>query len=319
MVENEFLPLVSIVIPVYRGANFVGEAIESALAQTYPNIEILVINDGSDDDGATERAVLSYGDKVRYFSKPNGGVSTALNMGIREMRGDYFSWLSHDDLYTPQKIERQVEILRKRAPENREAVVMCNGILIDERGEEIPRYSAHPWCGEYTGEEMFEACQKRFRSSLSVLAMLIPKSVFNQVGFFDESLRYIQDYEYSYRMMMAGYSFVCTTDNDVKSRVHKGQVTAKYPDLYFKENAIVGKRLLEQFSSDEKYVRFLHAYLCGCAKERNEARKPVIAQLKAAGKYPLRLRMRVSYYATMGRAKQCYKKLYTLLFFRNKR
>lgn len=317
--EKDFLPLVSIVIPVYRGANFVGEAIDCALAQTYPNIEVLVINDGSDDEGATERAVLAYGDKVRYFSKPNGGVSSALNMGIREMHGEYFSWLSHDDLYTPEKIERQVEILRQRPPENREVVVMCGGSLIDENGEEIPRYSAHPWCGEYTGEEMFAACQKRFRSTLSVLAMLLPKSILNHVGFFDENLRYIQDYEYSYRIMMEGYSFICTTDNDVKGRVHKGQVTARFPELYFEENAIVGKRLLELFASNEKYIGFLHSYLCGCAKERNEARKPVIASLKAAGKYPLRLRIRVTYYAAMGRAKQCYKKLYALLFFRNKR
>ena len=91
-------PLVSIVIPVYNGSNFMREAIDSALAQTYPNIEILVVNDGSTDN--TREIALSYGDKIRYFEKENGGVATALNLAIHEMKGEYFSWLSHDDWYT---------------------------------------------------------------------------------------------------------------------------------------------------------------------------------------------------------------------------
>jgi glycosyltransferase involved in cell wall biosynthesis len=60
-------PKVSIVIPVYNGSNYLSQAIDSALAQTYPNIEIVVVNDGSNDGGATEKIALSYGDKVRYF------------------------------------------------------------------------------------------------------------------------------------------------------------------------------------------------------------------------------------------------------------
>ena len=107
-------PLVSIVIPVYNGSNYMREAIDSALAQTYPNIEILVVNDGSIDD--TREIALSYGDRIRYFEKENGGVSTALNLGIRNMRGDYFSWLSHDDVYYPDKIGKQVEALKQQNP-----------------------------------------------------------------------------------------------------------------------------------------------------------------------------------------------------------
>src|SRR5258708_36343533 len=64
---------VSIVIPVYNGSNFLAEAIDSALAQTYGDVEVLVINDGARDDGETERIALSYGDRVRYIVKPNGG------------------------------------------------------------------------------------------------------------------------------------------------------------------------------------------------------------------------------------------------------
>ena len=109
MIENT--PMVSIIIPLYNGSNFLSEAINCSLSQTYRNIEILVINDGSNDNGAGRDLALSYGDKIRYFEKPNGGVSTALNYGISMMKGEYFSWLSHDDLYLPNHIENQVQNL----------------------------------------------------------------------------------------------------------------------------------------------------------------------------------------------------------------
>lgn len=88
--QDKNRPLVSIVIPVYNGGDYLKEAIDSALAQTYNNIEILIINDGSDDGGITENIALSYGERVRYFCKKNGGVATALNLGIRNMRGGVF-------------------------------------------------------------------------------------------------------------------------------------------------------------------------------------------------------------------------------------
>ena len=106
-------PKVTIVIPVYNGSNYMREAIDSALAQTYENIEILVVNDGSKDGGKTRDIALAYGDKIRYFEKENGGVATALNLAIQEMQGEYFSWLSHDDVYYPDKIQAEIEYLQK--------------------------------------------------------------------------------------------------------------------------------------------------------------------------------------------------------------
>jgi glycosyltransferase involved in cell wall biosynthesis len=111
MSANNFTPKVSIVIPVYNGANFLGEAIESAIAQTYANLEIIVVNDGSTDDGETESIAKAYGEKIVYYSKKNGGVASALNYGIEKMTGQFFSWLSHDDLYVRTKVEDQVRYL----------------------------------------------------------------------------------------------------------------------------------------------------------------------------------------------------------------
>jgi glycosyltransferase involved in cell wall biosynthesis len=113
-------PLVSIVIPVYNGANYLREAIDSALMQTYGNIEIIVVNDGSTDGGQTEAIARSYGSEIHYLHKENGGVASALNLGIQHMQGQFFSWLSHDDVYYPQKIESQVRSL----PEGKEPVIL---------------------------------------------------------------------------------------------------------------------------------------------------------------------------------------------------
>ena len=109
MKKIEERPKVSIVIPVYNGERYVRYAIDSALAQTYDNIEIIVVNDGSTDK--TDEIVKSYGNKVRYIKKKNGGVSSALNMAIEKMKGEYFSWLSHDDTYEPTKIEDEIDYL----------------------------------------------------------------------------------------------------------------------------------------------------------------------------------------------------------------
>lgn len=69
MPERNFHPLVSIVIPVYNGSNYMREAIDSALNQSYDNIEVIVVNDGSTDNGATEAIALEYGDRIRYIAK----------------------------------------------------------------------------------------------------------------------------------------------------------------------------------------------------------------------------------------------------------
>lgn len=86
---NNLPPLVSIIIPVYNGENYVCDAIDSCLLQKYKNIEIIVVNDGSVD--STEKICKSYKDKIKYFFKKNGGVASALNLGIEKSSGDYIS------------------------------------------------------------------------------------------------------------------------------------------------------------------------------------------------------------------------------------
>src|SRR5262249_49148666 len=103
---------VSVVIPAYNCAPLVREAIASALAQTAPPFEILVIDDGSTDD--SRALIAEFGSPVRYVWKPNGGVSSARNRGLAEARGDLIAFLDADDLWHPDKLRRQVEVLLER-------------------------------------------------------------------------------------------------------------------------------------------------------------------------------------------------------------
>lgn len=107
-----YKPRISVVIPVYNGENYLKEAIDSALNQTYENVEVLVVDDGSVD--GTREIMNAYGDRIIGLHKKNGGVATALNMGIAHMSGEYFAWLSHDDLMKPDACEIYVRHLQGR-------------------------------------------------------------------------------------------------------------------------------------------------------------------------------------------------------------
>lgn len=243
---EQFHPLVSIVIPVYNGANFLSQAIDSALAQTYDNIEILVINDGSNDNGATERIALSYGDKIRYFSKINGGVSSALNFGIERMRGDYFSWLSHDDLYAPEKIAFQVNQITQI--ENKQnTIAICGSKLINAEGNSLVGLGRKQLVGLYTNEQMFIATCHGY--NINGCALLIPKVLFSLYGLF-KPLRYQQDIECWYRFMLNGVSFICANESLSFIRIHGKQTTVLAHELYYKDRVEVSRYLIDALTQN---------------------------------------------------------------------
>jgi GT2 family glycosyltransferase len=133
---DEFLPgpgdpgLVSVIIPTYNRAGLIGAAIDSALAQTYGRIEIIVVDDGSKDN--TREIVEKYGAPVRYVHKQNGGVAAARNLGFRHARGEFIALLDSDDEWLPWKLEAQVRVLQSY-PEV--GMVWTDMAAINEPGE----------------------------------------------------------------------------------------------------------------------------------------------------------------------------------------
>lgn len=210
-------PKVSIVIPVYNGANYMREAIDSALGQTYGNIEVIVVNDGSRDGGETERIARSYGDRIRYFAKPNGGVATALNLGIEKMEGEYFSWLSHDDMYAPNKVEEEVRLaLAQGGP----APLVAEGYwIMDAAGEALYKVNLR---SQYPAERLENPLFLLLRGGVNGCALLIHKSHFARVGRFDPGLPTTQDYDLWFRMFRGQRVCYAPTAN-VYSRCHGEQ------------------------------------------------------------------------------------------------
>lgn len=235
----KYEPKVTIIIPVYNGSNFLAEAIDAALAQTYHNCEILVVNDGSTDDGASEKIALSYGEKVRYFLKENGGVSSVLNYAFQKMTGEWFSWLSHDDLYYPEKIEKQIAFINELIDSNlnldiRKITVRTATESIDRNGKVIktPSYKDVPKLEKPIDTILNNISNYR----LSGCSFLLPTPCIADVGGFNENIRTVSDVEYWYRLLFAGYQFYCLTDDIlVKNRSHGKQVGKTKVDLFNKE------------------------------------------------------------------------------------
>ena len=187
---SSFNPLVSVVIPVYNGADFLKEAIESALNQTYSNIEILVINDGSNDANKTEKTAQSFKSKIRYFKKENGGVSSALNMGIEKMKGAYFSWLSHDDLYHVDKIQKQIEYISDNPKLN---VIGCNFKMENLNTSIIKIFK--------TKLKIIDNGRDALTIWINFCSLLIKKSALKEASFFNENNKTCQDLEMILRLV----------------------------------------------------------------------------------------------------------------------
>ena len=219
--EKGFFPKVSIVIPVYNGANYMRDAIDSALFQTYPNIEVVVVNDGSNDNGKTDEIARSYGNYISYYAKENGGVATALNYGIKKMTGEYFSWLSHDDMYTPQKIENQIKELTNF--DDKDTLIMGGHQVVSANGKKL--YEIDP-IKLYGNKKLNNSLFALMRGCVHGCSLLIHKSHFERVGNFDPSLPTTQDYDLWFRMLR-GQKVRFIEGLDVLSRSHEDQDSKK--------------------------------------------------------------------------------------------
>lgn len=211
------IPLVSAIIPVYNGSNYLAKAIDSILNQTYTNIEILVIDDGSTDN--TWEIIQSYGEKVHGYHKSNGGVSSALNYGIAKMNGDWFAWLSHDDFWHPQKIEKQIKLLLANPNVN-----MCyTGFnIIDENDNLLSEYP-----GIWYKKGIDLRTMLLHGSYIQGITVLINKSCFSVVGGFNEKLRCVQDGDMWYRILSI-YDIGLVDEVLATKRLHSKEVGKLY-------------------------------------------------------------------------------------------
>jgi glycosyltransferase involved in cell wall biosynthesis len=200
---------VSAVIPVYNGADYVAEAIESALRQTRPPIECLVIDDGSTD--ATADVVGLFGDRTAYVRQDRHGVSAARNRGAQLARGELVAFLDHDDVWLPTKLERQVQALERE----RATLALCAAEVIDQHGAAHGMMRVRARTDLLTGMLMFDGTQTVSCGS----AGLMRRAEFLGVGGFDSALSVSADWDLLFRMLLAG-ELAYVDEALVRYRVH---------------------------------------------------------------------------------------------------
>lgn len=183
-------PLVSVIVPCYRQAQYLKEAVDCIRAQTYPAIEIIVVNDGSDDD--TENVAKSLGDQIQYVYRPNGGISAARNTGIARARGAYLKFLDADDSLHPEQIAWQMKALAGRTDcVSWTAVRLFRDGFPDQYEDMIP--TAHALI-----PDLFQDIWG------GIHGFLTPTALVRDAGGFNESIRVAEDWDLFSRIGLLG-------------------------------------------------------------------------------------------------------------------
>jgi glycosyltransferase involved in cell wall biosynthesis len=212
-------PLVSVIIPTYNRAGIVGGTIENLFQQTYRNIEVIVVDDGSTDN--TQSKLEFYGYRIRWLAQKNAGPASARNHGIAMAKGEIIAFQDSDDAWHPTKIERQVSLLQRAGP----SVVccVCNSIV------QLPHCSVRAFehapvsfpIEEGIWLNAAEVLATRFFLFNQVVA--VRREVLVRIGGFDESLRLMEDLQLALRLSLEGpWAFI---REPLATRQEKGERT----------------------------------------------------------------------------------------------
>lgn len=234
---------VSVIIPAYNSEAFIKESIESALNQTYPNLEVVVVNDGSTD--GTEDILSPFMDRIVYIKKDNGGPASARNLGIKKSSGEYICFLDADDKYLPQKVERQVAYLNEHPDVGlvfSDASILGGGFLA-QRGsihEALPIYYG------YVFPRLF------IKNFIPILTVMIRREVLEKSGLFDEDreLISIEDYELWLRIAMH-YPVGYISERLASYRVHSSNISSNLEES-IKKNFLITEKFEREFPELEK-------------------------------------------------------------------
>jgi glycosyltransferase involved in cell wall biosynthesis len=198
---SRVMPMVSIVVTAYNAEQFIGACINAALAQTYPNFEVLVVDDGSTD--GTAQICSSVADpRLRYVTWGRLGRAKALNAGIAAAKGEYIAIDDADDLCLPHRLAYSMEFLRGHP----EAAYLCT--RFDETEifvEVLPGHVLDEASKGETGQPVWPSRTELFRRNLfNNSTLMYPKSTWKQIGGYDEQLGNSEDYDFYLRALQCG-------------------------------------------------------------------------------------------------------------------
>ncbi len=207
------MKLVSVIIPAYNQAVYVGKAIQSVLAQTYQHVECIVIDDGSQDH--TYQAVSAFDDRrLRYIRQLNQGLSAARNTGLNIASGEYISFLDSDDAFTHDKVEKLVQVLEEN-PEI--ALAAGTAHLIDEHDTTIQR--------QFNSSLSADNSQLLLGNPLHVGSVVMRRIWQEKTGLFDTNLKSYEDWDFWLRLALVGGKMLSIPDTVSYYRFHSAQMT----------------------------------------------------------------------------------------------
>jgi len=253
------MPQVSVIIPAYNQGSYLAEAVESVLAQTYSNWEIIIVDDGSTDDTAV--VAQSFSDaRIRYVYQENRGLSGARNTGIRHANGQCLTYLDADDRFLAQKLELLVKKLQEDATLG---FVAGQAVPIDEHGNQIgkvfkkrpPENPAHWLLG----------------NPLHVGSMMVRRSWQERVGYFDENLRSYEDWDMWLRLARAGCQMGWIPRSVSQYRFHRQQMTRNGKQMTEATMAVLDKVFSDEALPESWQAMRAMAYSRACLRAAAQA------------------------------------------------
>lgn len=194
------MPKVSVIIPAYNVAPYIGDTLDSVFAQTFSDFEVIVINDGSPDTAELERELARFLNRIGYVKQENRGASAARNAGLRIARGEFVAFLDADDLWLPSYLDEQIKFIRERDCD----LVCADAEVFSNDSRQAKTYMetlmAHaPSTGEVTFIGLLGAEQNLITSGV-----VVRRERVIEVGLFDETLRNSQDFDLWLRLALKG-------------------------------------------------------------------------------------------------------------------
>ncbi len=256
-------PLVSVVIPTYNRADLLPKTIDSVLAQSYQNIEIVVADDASTDD--TEKVCREYGDKIVYVKREeNGNTANALNTGIKASKGDFVCWLSDDDYFEDEdKTKIQLEMFEKDA----DLRLVHSNFYIDwgdgrKTLKEVPQFLSQKQAFDFhVGGECL----------INGSTVMFDRRIFKEIGMFNPGYRYLQDTDLWMRAL-GSVKVGCIHKPLTSNLQHPGILGAEYMEPKTKEQAWNRKVFEKEKEMVAKHARMFgdHPEICAMVCMKNE-------------------------------------------------
>jgi glycosyltransferase involved in cell wall biosynthesis len=239
------MPRVSVTIPTYNCARFLGQSIATVLSQTYTDHEIIVVDDGSTDD--TRQVLAQFNDKIRYFYQPNGGLSSARNLALAQVRGEFIAYLDADDLWYPHRLEVEVAFLDAHP----ECGLVHSDVTVIDEGDHVlhRRFNAETRREWPEGDCVLDLLR---RCHIQVPTVLERRACVERVGTFDRRLKTAQDYLHWIRIAMEGMAIGYVAEPLAMYRRTPSSLSSS-PRRLFEDLVIIFEELLADRSLSLKW------------------------------------------------------------------